>query len=169
MGKAYERFFFIFGLWSSYQIWQLWNDLMPKRVGLVGTFFKLMKGLGPVVIQLKKTSAQVQPTPLFSFKNPAQLQLFQFSLFSWFLNWFCLSYSLPPPIVFRIRWPLLLTDCGWSIKSLPNLIWFTVIFLWSPPDMVSVLILDSRKYGHHQIYLYCKLFSTVKSIVVGTI
>ena len=22
-------------------------------------------------------------------------------------------------------------------------------FLWSPPDMVSVLILDSRKYGHH--------------------
>ena len=27
-------------------------------------------------------------------------------------------------------------------------------FLWSPPDMVLVLILDSRKYGHHQIYLY---------------
>ena len=27
-------------------------------------------------------------------------------------------------------------------------------FLWSPPDMVSVLILDSRKYGHHQFYLY---------------
>ena len=27
-------------------------------------------------------------------------------------------------------------------------------FLWSPPDMVSVLILDSRKYGQHQIYLY---------------
>ena len=30
-------------------------------------------------------------------------------------------------------------------------------FLWSPPDMVSVLVLDSRKYGHHQIYLYCLL------------
>ena len=27
-------------------------------------------------------------------------------------------------------------------------------FLWSPPDMVSVLIMDSRKYGHHKIYLY---------------
>ena len=27
-------------------------------------------------------------------------------------------------------------------------------FLWSPPDMVLVLILDSQKYGHHQIYLY---------------
>ena len=27
-------------------------------------------------------------------------------------------------------------------------------FLWSPPGMVSLLILDSRKYGHHQIYLY---------------
>ena len=26
-------------------------------------------------------------------------------------------------------------------------------FLWSPPDMVLVLILDSQKYGHHQIYL----------------
>jgi hypothetical protein len=25
--------------------------------------------------------------------------------------------------------------------------------LWSPPDMVLVLILDSRKYDHHQIYL----------------
>ena len=29
-------------------------------------------------------------------------------------------------------------------------------FLWSPPNMVSVLILDSRKYGHHQTYLYQK-------------
>ena len=29
-------------------------------------------------------------------------------------------------------------------------------FLWSPPDMVLVLILDSQKYGHHQIYLYWK-------------
>ena len=27
-------------------------------------------------------------------------------------------------------------------------------FLWSPPDIVSVLILDSRKCGHQQIYLY---------------
>ena len=27
-------------------------------------------------------------------------------------------------------------------------------FLWSPPDMVLVLILVSRKYGHHQICLY---------------
>ena len=27
-------------------------------------------------------------------------------------------------------------------------------FLWSPPNMVLVLIMDSRKYGHHQIYLY---------------
>ena len=27
-------------------------------------------------------------------------------------------------------------------------------FLWSPLDMVSVLILDSQKYGHHQFYLY---------------
>ena len=27
-------------------------------------------------------------------------------------------------------------------------------FLWSQPNMVSVLILGSRKYGHHQIYLY---------------
>ena len=27
-------------------------------------------------------------------------------------------------------------------------------FLWSPPNMVLVLILDSRKYDHHQIYLY---------------
>ena len=26
--------------------------------------------------------------------------------------------------------------------------------LWSPPDMVSVLILDSLKYGNHQINLY---------------
>ena len=31
-------------------------------------------------------------------------------------------------------------------------------FLWSPPDMVLVLILDSRKYGHHQIYLYIITF-----------
>ena len=31
-------------------------------------------------------------------------------------------------------------------------------FLWSPPNMVLVLILDSQKYDHHQIYLYslCK-------------
>ena len=40
-------------------------------------------------------------------------------------------------------------------------------FLWSPPDMVLVLILDSRKYGHHQIYLYrnaksCCIFSRNK-------
>ena len=27
-------------------------------------------------------------------------------------------------------------------------------FIWSQPNMVSVLILDSRKYGHNQIYLY---------------
>ena len=27
-------------------------------------------------------------------------------------------------------------------------------FLWSPPDMVSVFILDSWKYGHNQFYLY---------------
>ena len=29
-------------------------------------------------------------------------------------------------------------------------------FLWSPPNMVLVLILDSRKYDHHQIYLYVR-------------
>ena len=28
-------------------------------------------------------------------------------------------------------------------------------FLVWPPDMVSVLILDSRKYDENQIYLYC--------------
>ena len=27
-------------------------------------------------------------------------------------------------------------------------------FLWSQPNMVSVLILNSQKYGHHQTYLY---------------
>ena len=27
-------------------------------------------------------------------------------------------------------------------------------FVWWPPDMDSVLILDSRKYGDNQIYLY---------------
>ena len=31
-------------------------------------------------------------------------------------------------------------------------------FLWSPPDMASVVILDSQKYGHHQIYLYTELW-----------
>ena len=46
---------FIFGLWSSCQIWQLWNALMPKRVGIVGTFFKLKNCLGQVVIQFKKS------------------------------------------------------------------------------------------------------------------
>ena len=30
---------FTFGLWSSYQTWQLWNALKPQRVGLVRTFF----------------------------------------------------------------------------------------------------------------------------------
>ena len=30
---------FTFGLWSSYQTWQLWNALTPQRVGLVRTFF----------------------------------------------------------------------------------------------------------------------------------
>ena len=29
-------------------------------------------------------------------------------------------------------------------------------FLWSPPEIVLVLILNSRKYDHHQIYLYEK-------------
>ena len=80
--------------------------------------------------------------------------LYQFSCFSWFFTWFCLSYSLPTTIVFTTRWSLLLTYWGWSIKPLPNLIWKPVIFLWSQPNMVSVLILDSRKYGYHQIYLY---------------
>ena len=28
------------------------------------------------------------------------------------------------------------------------------IFFWSQPDMVSVSVLDSQKYGHHQFYLY---------------
>ena len=27
-------------------------------------------------------------------------------------------------------------------------------FLWSHPNMVSVFILESQKYDHHQIYLY---------------
>ena len=27
-------------------------------------------------------------------------------------------------------------------------------FIWSQPNMVSVLILDSQKHGHNQIYLY---------------
>ena len=45
---------FTFGLWSSYQTWQLWNALTPKRVGLVPTFLKLKNGIGQVVIQLKK-------------------------------------------------------------------------------------------------------------------
>ena len=26
--------------------------------------------------------------------------------------------------------------------------------LWSPPNMISVIIPDSQKYGHHQTYLY---------------
>ena len=29
-------------------------------------------------------------------------------------------------------------------------------FIWSPPNMVLVLFLYSRKYGHNQIYLYNK-------------
>ena len=37
-------------------------------------------------------------------------------------------------------------------------------FLWSPPDMVSVLILDSRKYGHHQINLYTEQNSDLLNI-----
>ena len=36
-------------------------------------------------------------------------------------------------------------------------------FLWSPPDMVLVLIMDSRKYGHHQIYLYPSLIWSYNS------
>ena len=35
-------------------------------------------------------------------------------------------------------------------------------FVWSPPDMVSVLILDSRKYGHHQFYLYNENQKTIE-------
>ena len=39
---------------------KLLNAPTPKRVRLVGTFFKLNNGLGQVVIQFKKKSAQVQ-------------------------------------------------------------------------------------------------------------
>ena len=64
-------------------------------------------------------------------------------------------YSLPPTIVLRTRWPLLLTDCGGQSNLYQT--WYDYRdFLWSPPDMVSVLFLDSRKYGHNQIYLYIK-------------
>ena len=38
-------------------------------------------------------------------------------------------------------------------------------FVVWPPDMVSVLILDSRKYGDNQIYLYPTLYDT-KAIYV---
>ena len=36
-------------------------------------------------------------------------------------------------------------------------------FIWSPPNMVSVLILNSQKYGHNQIYLYSQ-FSKISGI-----
>ena len=40
-------------------------------------------------------------------------------------------------------------------------------FLWSPPDMVLVLILDSQKYGHHQIYLYTPAVMTLYLNTLG--
>ena len=52
-GKPMNIFFV--GLWSSYQIWQLWNALMLKRVGLVQTFFYMEKFLCQVVIQFLKS------------------------------------------------------------------------------------------------------------------
>ena len=114
---------FVFGLWSSYHIWQLWNALMPRRVGLVRTF--LTEEWCRSDCHLVKKSLHM--SNLFRRES--------ISKFSWFFNWFCLSYSLPTTIVFRTRWPLLLTDCGWSIKPLPNLIWCTVFF-----------------YDHHQTW-----------------
>ena len=41
-------------------------------------------------------------------------------------------------------------------------------FLWSPPDMVLVLILDSKKYGHHQIYLYQIKFRKSQRVGMGS-
>ena len=38
-------------------------------------------------------------------------------------------------------------------------------FLWSTPNMVLVLILDSRKYGHHQIYLYSVPISEILILI----
>ena len=46
---------FTFGLWSSYQTWQLWNAVTPKQVRLVRTCFNWMT---------------TWPRPFFSLKSP---------------------------------------------------------------------------------------------------
>ena len=60
---------------------------------------------------------------------------------------YCFQDQVTPP-----------SDRLWVVNpTFPKLDMVYSDFLWSPPDMVSVLILDSWKYGHHLIYLYLNL------------
>ena len=62
-------------------------------------------------------------------------------------------------MIYQLILPVLLTPTNYCFQdevTSPS-DWLDMVysdFLWSPPDNVLVLILDSRKYGHHQIYLY---------------
>ena len=74
--------------------------------------------------------------------------LANFHVFHDFFNRFCLSYSLPTTIVFTTRWSLLMGMVDQTFTKLSTVIVFRKI--WSQPNMVSVFILYSQKYGLHQ-------------------
>ena len=145
---------------------------------MVRNFFKLNDTLTYTIIQLKKSlhksnSFKCESTSKLgkftkSLNNIKQVKkllflgiLVNFSVFIIFM-------------IFQLILPVLLTPTNYCFQDQvtppSDRLWvvnqtFTKLdmvysdFLWSPPDMVSVLILDSRKYGHHQFYLYNLILS----------
>ena len=138
-----------------------------------GLFLKLNDTLTYTIIQFKKiphksNSIKCESTSKFgkfikSLNNNKQVKkllflgiLLTFSVFIIFM-------------IFQLILPVLLTPTSYCFQDqltspsdrllLVNQT-FTKLdmvysdFLWSPPDIVLVLILDWQKYGHHQIYLY---------------
>ena len=136
------------------------------------SFFKLNDTLNYTIIQFKKSthksnSFECESTSKFGkfikgLKNNKQVKkllflgiLLTFSVFIIFM-------------IFQLILPVFLTPTNYCFQdevTSPS-DWLFLVnqtitkldmvysdFLWSPPDMVLVLILDSRKYGHHQIYL----------------
>ena len=94
-----------------------WRQQLVGESRTSGISWKIMKNMKPGKVGKILKNNNIDICNFFTSLLFSEFWLLcQFSCFSWFFHWFCLSYSLPTSIVFTIMWSLLLTDKGWSIK-----------------------------------------------------